>query len=90
MIDLLRDIQVAQGPVNVYKSVLIEFTKTHNSFRLSDDVVESLHYQAKRGQKYADQRGGKLCFAEALLQAYLSPKTQDDPYTFLQRVTRIS
>lgn len=89
MIEMLDILRSSEGPIYTYKTTLIEFAKTHNTFRFSEDTVESLSYKAKKDERYAAKRNFKPSFAQALLEAYQAPKSQDDPYTFLQRVTRI-
>lgn len=89
MIELLEEIRGANGPLNLYKSALLEYTRTHNTFRFSPETMDGLEYQAKRDERFAQQRGGKPSFTQALLEAYRSPKRDDDPYTFALRLTRI-
>ncbi|MDH5597310.1 MAG: hypothetical protein OEY44_04340 [Candidatus Peregrinibacteria bacterium] len=71
----------------LYKSILINFASTHNSFRFSEEVVDGLEYQAKiNATRYNKDNGG---FAGSLLSAYRGPKSSDDAYTFILKTTRI-
>ena len=90
MLQMVKSIEATGIHPSQYKTALIQFVKTHNSFSFSKeaetDLVRAALQQSERGKARND---GRLTFVQALLSAYKAPKTEDDPYTFLQQTTRI-
>jgi len=89
MIKLVEELRSSDGPMNPYKTALINFVGTHNSFGFSEEIQDGLEYAAKRDSIHEQKRGGRPSFTQALLSAHSAPKSKDDPYTFLQQTTRI-
>lgn len=84
---LVEIVQQMEGnDAKLYKTALINFVKTHNSFSFSTEVEDGLAFQATRHQRYNNRRD---TFVQALFHAYKQKKASDDPYTFLQETTRI-
>jgi hypothetical protein len=90
MLQMVESIQKTGIHPSQYKTALINFVKTHNSFSFSKeaekDLVRTTLQQSERGKIRND---GRLTFVQALWAAYNAPKAEDDPYTFLQQTTRI-
>lgn len=52
MIELVDELQSSEGPVNPYKTALINFVGTHNSFGFSEELENGLTYRAERDASY--------------------------------------
>ncbi|MBN2307166.1 hypothetical protein JXD20_04225 [Candidatus Peregrinibacteria bacterium] len=91
LIQMTQELQQSDNTVtNPYKTVLIEYVKTHNSFRFSEDIECGLRYEVQEAVKYGKRRGQqKASFPEVLSSAYHQEKQADDPETFIAKITRI-
>ncbi len=89
MIDMLEQLRAQGADVNPYKTALINFVGSHNTFSFSPAILQGLHYRAQEDSRYDNRRGGRNSFSQALVSAYNQPKKADNPLAFLQKTTRI-
>lgn len=73
--------EIDPNMVNPYKSIIIEYVATHNSFQFSSELLEEVR------DLCTDEKRGR--FPNALHQAYSNRPKTDDVFGFIEKTTRI-
>lgn len=89
LVDMISELRTINGPATPYKTTLIHFVRTHNSFKFSEDLETGLRYRVQEIVRQGGRKGGKSSFPEALMCAYSAQKQADDSDTFVAKVTKI-